>query len=325
MSKEATAPTLARESDNFTGWEHASAATRLLQRRRQMFEVQEALEAEKEQYVQREQLFKKREQSLEEKDLALQEQLVGFSKFLQEKDGQRVRHEKKATEEIKIRAQKQHEIRELDEKLKVLKQKREMINTEVQKNIQFYNYLRKVVEERPEEYEDVQKVVDRQKTLADMKETLQRNAETFIMDHVEYREKMLTLQQDKQGEMLQSTTEIGMLKEKLESLHTQTVKLADQQQKQHSRAQNRTLTLGQIKMACDNIYERLQKRSTLTMPALAALGSKAQPGRAPEVIDPVMVLGKCGDVLEDLIAIATDNGLHEAATMSFLPPVSDKS
>eukprot|EP01048_Picozoa_sp_COSAG05_P034102 COSAG05_NODE_14055_length_409_cov_1.161290_1_plen_67_part_10 len=53
----AEAPVSAGEPPN---WERASAATRLLQRRRQMFEVQDALERQKEEYRGREAAFKKR-------------------------------------------------------------------------------------------------------------------------------------------------------------------------------------------------------------------------------------------------------------------------
>jgi hypothetical protein len=113
------------ESENFVGWEHASAATRLLQRRRQMFEVQDALERQKEEYRQREAAFKKREAELEAQDLKLQHNLVNFSVFLQEKDSQRVNADKKANEEIRVREQKDIEIKEL--KLLLEKKKKQQV------------------------------------------------------------------------------------------------------------------------------------------------------------------------------------------------------
>ena len=44
--------------------EDVSPATRLLEKRRQMFEVQEALETQKEEFARREELFKRREDAL---------------------------------------------------------------------------------------------------------------------------------------------------------------------------------------------------------------------------------------------------------------------
>ena len=52
--------------------DHVSPATRLLEKRRQMFEVQEALDAQKEEFQRRETTFLRREEMLKKKDLELQ-------------------------------------------------------------------------------------------------------------------------------------------------------------------------------------------------------------------------------------------------------------
>ena len=64
--------------------EHVTPATRLLEKRRQMFDVQESLEHQKVEFNRKEDGFKKREQGLKKKDLELQESLIKFSKFLRE-------------------------------------------------------------------------------------------------------------------------------------------------------------------------------------------------------------------------------------------------
>ena len=56
--------------------DHVSPATRLLEKRRQMFEVQEALDAQKEEFARREDAFRRREEALRKKDLELQERCV---------------------------------------------------------------------------------------------------------------------------------------------------------------------------------------------------------------------------------------------------------
>ena len=66
--------------------DHVSAATRLLEKRRQMFEVQEALNSQKEEFTRREDAFRRREEALRRKDLELQESLIKFNKFLQENE-----------------------------------------------------------------------------------------------------------------------------------------------------------------------------------------------------------------------------------------------
>lgn len=62
--------------------DQASAANRLLDKRRQMFEVQEAMSIQKEESNRREDAFKLREEGLRIKDQLLQESLTKFNKFL---------------------------------------------------------------------------------------------------------------------------------------------------------------------------------------------------------------------------------------------------
>ena len=79
--------------------DHVSPATRLLEKRRQMFEVQEALNAQKEDFARREEAFRRREEGLRQKDLELQESLIKFNKFLQENESKRNRAEKRTRDE----------------------------------------------------------------------------------------------------------------------------------------------------------------------------------------------------------------------------------
>jgi hypothetical protein len=51
-----------------------------------MFEVQEALNSQKEEFTRREDAFRRREEALRRKDLELQESLIKFNKFLQENE-----------------------------------------------------------------------------------------------------------------------------------------------------------------------------------------------------------------------------------------------
>jgi hypothetical protein len=62
--------------------DHVAPQTRLLEKRRQMFEVQEALDAQKEEFARREEAFKRREEGLRKKDLDLQEALIRFNQIL---------------------------------------------------------------------------------------------------------------------------------------------------------------------------------------------------------------------------------------------------
>ena len=89
--------------------DHVSPATRLLEKRRQMFEVQEALNAQKEDFARREEAFRRREEGLRQKDLELQESLIKFNKFLQENESKRNRAEKRTRDENRQAIEKEKE------------------------------------------------------------------------------------------------------------------------------------------------------------------------------------------------------------------------
>lgn len=278
-------------ADNFVGWEHASAATRLLQRRRQMFEIQEQLEREKAEYRNREALFKKREEELEAKDLELQESLVTYSKFLQEKDSNRIRADKKANDERRITEQKDIEIKELNEKLKMLRTRYSQLQVLFGKNIKYQQYMDLVVdsEETYGEHEDVR---GRWELLDSLAKEVTSHAQFFLASNEEYKQRLLMLTEMKEGEILECQNEIQKMKTQYEALKLDSNRLQDRAVKEALRKQAQALKLGQVKMACDSIYDRLSSRSQLKAP--------------PKPDDTIKVLKSSRDTLADLMQIVTD-------------------
>ena len=87
----------------------ASQSTLLLQKKKEMAEVQQQLDRKKEEFRMRMQRCQEKEVELAAKQEALKEQVRKFEKFLKENDAKRVRANRKAQEEIKLREQKQAE------------------------------------------------------------------------------------------------------------------------------------------------------------------------------------------------------------------------
>jgi hypothetical protein len=118
-------------------FDHVSPATRLLEKRRQMFEVQEALNSQKEEFARREDAFRRREEGLRRKDLELQESLIKFNKFLQENESKRNRALKRAAEEKKQRESKEKEIEGLELQLKQKLLEESKLKDDVEKHLKF--------------------------------------------------------------------------------------------------------------------------------------------------------------------------------------------
>lgn len=65
--------------------------TRILEHKRQLNLVDDALEAQKEDFARKMDAFRRREESLRKKDLRLQESLIKFNRFLQENENKKSR------------------------------------------------------------------------------------------------------------------------------------------------------------------------------------------------------------------------------------------
>merc|ERR1711971_1504100 len=90
--------------------DHVSPATLLLEKRREMLEIQQALDSQKEEYGRKQAMFRRREQQLRKKDLELQENLCQFNKFLKDKSDKRQQYLKKSEDEKRVKLQKEREI-----------------------------------------------------------------------------------------------------------------------------------------------------------------------------------------------------------------------
>ena len=65
--------------------------TRILEYKRQLSLVDDALEAQKEDFARKMDAFRRREEGLRKKDLRLQESVIKFNKFLQENENKKSR------------------------------------------------------------------------------------------------------------------------------------------------------------------------------------------------------------------------------------------
>ncbi|GAX82119.1 hypothetical protein CEUSTIGMA_g9547.t1 [Chlamydomonas eustigma] len=245
--------------------DHVSPATRLLEKRRQMFEVQETLEAQKHDFNRKEEVFKRREEALKLKDLELQESLIRFSKFLQENDSKRARAEKKAADEVKSRLQKEKEIEQLTEVLEDLRNEKEKIHEVLEKNMRYQHYLENVLEVA-DEYQEVGDLLMRHATLLATNQDLKEHQRKCAELAEKIRTELQVYMKQKTDEILNLNNELARLKKELETYEGDA--LVQQAKKDHSLqvASQKTLEYGQVVLSTDNIFNRCRGRSKIAYP-----------------------------------------------------------
>lgn len=240
-------------------FDHVSPATRLLEKRRQMFEVQEALNAQKEEFSRREDAFRRREDGLRRKDLELQESLIKFNKFLQENESKRNRAMKRASEEKKQREIKEKEIERLKAQYAAVKKEESQLKEQVEKLLKYQDYLENVVLAMSKFFLEIQDISNRYNTLKDNNEDLikKHKLEESQCDHVQ--RDYLNLKKSSENKVLNSTNAIAELQLKLEQTRTRTMREQGDIEQVAMEASEKGLELGQIIASVSNILERCEE------------------------------------------------------------------
>eukprot|EP00736_Rhodelphis_marinus_P011895 Rmarinus@m.1772 len=242
--------------------DHVSPATRLLERRRQMFEVQQQLEHQKEEFARKEEMFKRREEGLKKKDLELQESLIKFSKFLQENDQKRARALKKANEEIKLRKQKEDDIENLKAQLEELKHQRVQMSNLVSKNLRYSKYLDRVVE-HAEEYPEVTDLLMRYATLKATNSDLMKQSRRSVEEQEEQRLALQKYVKERSDDILEYNNYIASLQKRLEEVQNNAIELQTRTDKQLLEQAQNARDMGRIRMACANLFQRILDTSSI--------------------------------------------------------------
>jgi chromosome segregation ATPase len=259
--------------------DHVSPATRLLEKRRQMFEVQEALDAQKEEFKRRENAFRGREEDLRKKDLELQESLIKFNKFLQENESKRNRAVKRAADEKKLREIKEVEIAKLKTQLDENGSQTKKLKETVEQNMKYTRYLEMVQESVQEDYPEISDLLNRYKTLKDANEDLSERQQSHEKEHEKCRVKFATFAKERTNEILNFNNEIASLQKSLEVGEVNAHQLQTDVDATIRSTSDKTLELGQILMAVENLLARsIAKHGQILKHTETRLSDKEQPG-----------------------------------------------
>jgi DNA repair exonuclease SbcCD ATPase subunit len=240
-------------------FDHVSPATRLLEKRRQMFEVQEALNSQKEEFARREDAFRRREEGLRRKDLELQESLIKFNKFLQENESKRNRALKRAAEEKKQREQKEKEIEKLEQQLRAKLKEEADLKEQVEKNLKYQDYLEGVVQSMSKFFPEISDILNRYNTLKDANQYLleKHKYDENINDNTQ--KEFYTFKKFKENQLLNESNEIAEMQLILEQVKSKSLRIQSEVEALTLEASEKTLELGQVVASVSNILERCEE------------------------------------------------------------------
>lgn len=236
-------------------FENVSPATRLLEKRRQMYEVQDALENQKARFAREEETFKKKEEQLRAKDLQLQHQLFRFNKFLQDNEAKRRRAEQRAADEAAQIKAREEEIRELEKQLEDSKHHCTELEQEVARNMKYEEFL-DTVKDSCQEYSEIQDLVTRYETLESAHKDLMELQTSSDAKIESLRNEYQTYQKDTDMEMLAMTNKVARLQTERDEAVKEREQLGRQMDEAALQDSKHSLKFGQILMSVENLYLR---------------------------------------------------------------------
>ncbi|KAJ3107718.1 Cilia- and flagella-associated protein 73 [Phlyctochytrium planicorne] len=211
-------------------------ATRLLEKRREMLEVENGLNQQKEEFAMKMESLSQRREELARKEAQLKESLMKFDKFLKENDAKRSRALKKVLEERRTKEQKELEITQLKETQYWMQQKRER-----------GRYLEAVLE-TVEEFGEVKDIIARFDTLAATNSELIERAKEAQDKTERDRLAFVTGTEEKNNIILNYNNQIAKLQTKLEETQLRSGRWQSEWDQTLKNATSKSLLIGQIKM-----------------------------------------------------------------------------
>ncbi len=260
LSVCSAAATFAANGPQTLNLDHVSPVTRLLAKRKQLVVVQQSLDAQKTEYIRKEEMFRSREENLRKRDLELQEALVLFNKFLKENEHKRRRAELKVAEEMENRKNREDEIDGLHAMIRQRTMMLEARRTEHEKHHPYQQYLTSLLESHGSFFDD-EPTVD---MVLQRYETLQNAQADLIAQHAEYsreseriRQEYITLHKSFYTDaLLRETHNLSRLSQMLEEAVAKTSDAEESLRAKEAATTDQMRRISLIVMGVDNILNR---------------------------------------------------------------------
>ncbi|VDP39606.1 unnamed protein product [Schistosoma margrebowiei] len=228
-------------------------STKLLEKYKELKNVQSALTAKKEEFRVKMECMQRRREDLEKKECELKESLIKFDQFFKDNDEKRVRATKKISTEKGLQQQKQTEINILNDDIARFTKIREKEERKVKSLLKYRLFLESVVK-MSDEFSDIYELISRYDALKANLEDL-RNSDAKAQKLIDSKSSELVhFKKTKQDEKLSLTNEIAELRNHLELQQMSGRNKETQWEHTRDLAANRIYELSTIVIAVANMY-----------------------------------------------------------------------
>lgn len=248
-----------------SGISQMSQSTLLLKKRKEMREIDDALEFMKEEYSQRMEACNVRQRELERKKAEMKEQVARFEKFIKENDSKRTRAELKSKSEHRTGEINEARKKQLVTILQKYGQEREALKRKCDRMLKYQQYLEGVIETSEGEFEEIGDILNRHATLVDTNTDLKTHVQSAETDTDQLRQRIRALKVDMQNLVLVQNSSIHEHQQQLEVLRSEVLRLDLERQRNDRVVNDRSRESGQIVLTVTNLYNRLNLGDKLSV------------------------------------------------------------
>ena len=242
--------------DKIWAVDSTSTTTKLLEKRRMMYEVKEEFNQAKDEEREHENDFKATESRIRAKDLELQQKLIQYNHELQDNEHRRNKALKKCEEEKKNREQREIFIKKLNQEYKELKDKNEALELEVSRMRKYEDYLERIKEKNSEDFPEIGDILMRYDTLIFSYENLMKRRHYLEEELQNIKKDRDQYEKKNKDDMMELTIEISKLQKDLEALEVDRNDLQKNLELASTLSTEKDLELGCMLTAIDSLYDR---------------------------------------------------------------------
>uniref|UniRef100_UPI00398F610A coiled-coil domain-containing protein 42 homolog n=1 Tax=Pristiophorus japonicus TaxID=55135 RepID=UPI00398F610A len=236
-----------------------ASVTLLLEKKRELAEMDAALDNQKEEFRMKIQFLQQRREDLNRKEEELKQSIYKFDKFLEENKAKQTRAKTKIATETELAKQKRKEILRLKAELASLIKKREKLKVKVMVRAIYPNFLEKVIK-ISNEFQDIRMVNTRFETLFITHDILLKKYQEDQEIIKKMKSDLRNFIKEKNNDTLRYHNLLASLQYQLETAKDKTLKGESLWVHIQNTAAKRTLVWGMTKMAIFNLYMQFKKK-----------------------------------------------------------------
>eukprot|EP00759_Apiculatamorpha_spiralis_P020426 PhF_6_TR25792/c0_g1_i1/m.36385 len=226
---------------------------------REMKEVQDLLREKREDYQNRMAAVHDKEEELKKKRADLQERLINFYRFIQENQVKRNRALSRFEQEKTHKEQKHAIIVQLNEDLRHNEQEKHEMREKYHKYLRYQKYLDDVMNYNEDNYTDQNDIIVRGKTLEDNHRELQQRRKFLEREKEDQKTLLGTKKKRKEEENMEMQHQLDKLQTEFSDIQKEVKKMQDDIDKTVEAKGDTTKEIGQVRMACQNLFTRCKE------------------------------------------------------------------